>query len=142
MGGERGVRGLRAIRFGLALAAVLLFSIGKVAECAIDVGTGSPDVAHTTVGDAHIESAGTGPIGHRCHHDTGHQHKGADSKQYASPARMISHLTAPVGPDMAAWLAVDESALLGPQRRGPPSAGPPLSLSGRHLLLSTCVART
>lgn len=128
--------------FGLALAAVLSFSIGQVAECAGDVAAGSPGAAHVTAGHAHNEPDGIGPVVHRCHHDAGHQHNGATSKQYASPARMVSHLTAPAGSEMGFWPAADDSVLLGPQRRGPPSAGPPLSLSGRLVLLSTCVART
>ncbi len=86
----------RALMLGLALLAVLSFSVGKVAECAGAVAQGA---AHVAAGQTHSESAdrdsdeigpaGLGPAGHRCHHDAGHQHKGSASTVYASPRRVV-----------------------------------------------------
>lgn len=159
MGGKGRVFGWRVLMFGLALLALLSFSVGKVAECAVAVGTGSHRAADLAAGPAHSESAhshresalsesvSVGPAGagsavQPCHHDAGHQHKGAANKVYASLARVVDHVSVPVDPDATDLSAAGALVLLGLGRRGPPSSVPRSSPSGRHILISGCVART
>ncbi len=132
----------RALILGVALSALFAFMIIHVAECPVAFGAGSHGAAHATAAQAHSESKGIGPAGHRCHHDAGHQHMGGADKLYASPRRVVDQVDAPVGPDAADWSAAGALVLLGVQRRGPPSSISPSSPSGRHILISTCVART
>jgi hypothetical protein len=147
--GEGRIVRLRTLSVGLALWAVFAFMIVHAAECAFAAGAGSHGgahttaVAHTAVGQAHSEAEGIGPAGHRCHHDAGHQHMGAGDKLYASSRRMIECVAPdPAGLDTAGWSAADALIFLRVRRRGPPPSASRSSLSGRHILISTCVART
>jgi len=143
--GEERVAGLRALGVGLALWVLLAFAIVDVAECAAAAGAGSHGTAaafHNTAEHSHSESAGVRPVGHRCHHDVDHQHMGAAGKLYAAPRRLADHQsTDPAGSNAADWSAASALVLLGIQRRGPPLSVPRSSPSGRHILISTCVAR-
>jgi hypothetical protein len=138
----------RALSVGLILWALFAFSIAQVAECPVGVGAGSHGAAHDTAEQAHSRSAhigpeGIGPGGHRCHHDAGRQHMGTTGKLYAAPRRLVDPVdTAPAGPDAAGWSAAGALILLGVQRRGPPPSVSRSFPSGRHILISTGVART
>lgn len=143
-------RAVRRRLLGFALFALVLFSVGKVAECAGAMAAGAHPVTHTAVveaeGDAPVMAPAHGPTTQWCHHDAGHQHKGATSKQYASPRRVADQaITALVGPqiDPVAVPAAVRTVLLpvGADRRGPPGPDSRSSPSGRDLLISTCVAR-
>lgn len=143
--GEGGIVRRRALSVGLALWAILSFSIGQVAECAgaVAVGAGSQGVAHAVAWQAHSESEEIGSAGHRCHHDIGHKHKGAGSTVYAAPRRVADQVAAaPVGPDATDWSAAGALVLFGVRRRGPPYSISRSSPSGRHILISLCVTRT
>lgn len=156
MGGKGRIFCWRALMLGLALLAVLSFSVGKVAECAGDVGAGSQGAAGAAdeaAGQTHSESADsesaeigparTGPEVQRCHHDAGHKHKGAASKLYASPRRVVDQVgVTPVGPIATDSWSVSALVLLGILRRGPPSPVSRSFPSGRQTLILGCVART
>lgn len=141
---ERIFRG-QVLLLGLALWGLLAF--GAVADCMVSTGGGSHDAAHGTAShahgeSAHIESAVMGPADHQCHHNVGHQHTNAADTMYASPRRAVDQEDAPAEPDAAGWSAASALSLLGLGLRGPPSPVSRSSPSGRHILISECVART
>lgn len=131
----------RALSVGLVLWALFAFSIVQVAEC-LAVGAGSHGAAHATAEHVHSGFAEMGPVGHRCHHDAGRQRMDAANKLYASPRRVVDHVSDPVGLDAADWSAASALVLLGVRRRGPPSSVSRSFPSGRHILISGCIART
>jgi hypothetical protein len=97
-------------------------------------------------GDLPVLAPAHGPATPRCHHDAGHQHKGATSKQYASPRRVADHATSALAAPQVDPVAVPAAVRtvlvpLGADRRGPPGPDSRSSPSGRDLLISTCVAR-
>lgn len=135
----------QALLLGLALWGLLAFS--AVAECVVSTSGGSHDAAHGTAShahgeSAHIESEVIGPADHQCHHNVGHQHKNAADTIYASPRRVVDQADAPTELDVADWSAASALLLLGLRRRGPTSPVSRSSPSGRHILISECVART
>lgn len=151
----------RVLMLGLALGAILAFAVGKVAECSIASDAGSYDAANAVVAahshsgpeeSAHSHSidgkpkliapARVGAAVRQCHHDSDHNHKGAASKMDASSPRGINHVSATIDIGGTDWSAAGALFLLGLRRRGLPSSISCSCPSGRHILISECVART
>lgn len=157
----RKILGWRVLMLALALGAILAFAVGKVAECSIANNAGSYDAADAAVAahshsgpkeSAHSHSLDgkskliaptrVGSAVRQCHHDSDHKHKGAASKMDASSPRGIDYVSTKIDIGGVDWSAAGALLLLGLRRRGPPSSISRSCPSGRHILISECVART
>lgn len=154
------ILGWWVITLGLALGAILAFSIGQVAECSLAGDAQSSEAAnaavltstqsgleesahsHSVVGKstpsapARMKSA----VG-QCYYGSGHKQKGAASKIYASSTRDIDQVSAANEFGGIDWPVAAGLFLIG-RWRGPLSFVSRSYPSGRHMLLSKSVTRT